>query len=367
MATTQTKKRAVIFAGGIGTRMWPLSRKNTPKQFEKIIGEKSTLQLTFDRIESVFGEENIFVSTGEQYINIIKKQLPKIKGDQIIGEPEMRDVGPAVGYMMAIMAKSEPWVPVAILWSDHLMKEVETFQEILNLGCDYVAKHHEVFLLIGQKPRFASQNLGWIESGGIIEKKAQYNIHEFKSWHYRPQLDKARRYFKNKNFSWNPGYFIVTPQFVMNLYEKHAPKMYEGLKQLQESYGTSRHQSLLRKIYPKFEKVSFDNAIMEKINPDQAVVVSADLGWSDVGAWEALKEVMQKRKGESIKKGNVVLRGTKDSIVYSFTDQLVSVIDIEEMVVIVTEDVILICPQDSVPEIKKQLREFDGTELEKYS
>lgn len=367
MAKSSSKKRAVIFAGGVGTRMWPISRKNTPKQFEKIIGEKSTLQLAFDRIEPVFGAHNIFVSTGEQYKNIVSSQLPSLEKKQIIGEPSMRDIGPAVGYVMAILAKQDPWAPVAILWSDHLMKQVDTFQEILDLGCEYVSKHHEVFLLIGQKPRFASQNLGWIESGEVIETVKDYKIHEFRSWHYRPDIERARRYFKNKKFSWNPGYFIVTPQFVLNLYQKHVPSIYEGLKKLQDSYGTSRHQKQMEEIYPKFEKVSFDNAIMEKINPDQAVVVSADLGWSDIGAWEALKEVLQKRKGESIKKGKVVLRNTKDSIVYNFTDQLVTTIDLEKMVVVVTDDVILICPQDSVPEIKKQLREFKGTDYEQYS
>lgn len=357
----------MIFAGGVGTRMWPLSRKNTPKQFEKIIGTQSTLQLAVERIVSVFGLEKIYISTGKQFVGIVRKQLPRIPRKNIIGEPEMRDVGPAVGYLMAILAKEYPNGPVAILWSDHLMEYVDTFRKILNIGCEYVSKHKDVFFLIGQKPRFASQNLGWIESGKKLQKINGLQIHEFRSWHYRPELKRAQEYFSQKRFSWNPGYFIVTPRFVLQQFKKHHPAMYRGLMKLQASYGTKKHEGDLQTIYPTFEKTSFDNAIMEKIDHHEAVVLSADLGWSDIGAWEALKEVLQKKSGENVVRGSVVLRNTHDSLVYSYTGQLVTAIDLEGIVIVVTEDAILICPQESIPEVKKQLKEFEGTDLEKFS
>lgn len=361
-------KRAVVFAGGIGTRMWPLSRKKTPKQFEKIIGNKSTLQLAVERILAVFGWENIFISTGKDYISIVEKQLPEIPKDNIIAEPEMRDVAAAVGYLMSVLAKSDADSPVAILWSDHLMKKEDAFRDILRIGCKYINQNKKQFLLIGQKPRFASQNLGWIEYGKKIKEIDGFKIHEFKSWHYRPKLSLAEEYYQQSSrFAWNPGYFIVAPGFVLSQYRKHVPQMYKGLKKLQDSYGTAKHTSDLERIYPKFEKTSFDNAILENISPEEAVVLSADLGWSDIGAWEALKEVMQKKDTESVIKGKVVVRNTQDSIIYSFTDQLVTVIDMEGLVLVVTEDVILVCPQESIPEIKKQLKDFKGTEFEKYS
>jgi mannose-1-phosphate guanylyltransferase len=347
--------------------MWPLSRKNTPKQFEKIIGSQSTLQLAVERIEPVFGPENIYVSTGKQYVRIVRDQLPHVPGRNIIGEPEMRDVAPAVGYLMAILAKDDPDSPVAILWSDHLMEYVEVFRKILRVGCEYIMEHKQKFLLIGQKPRFASQNLGWIESGKPLEKINGFQVYEFKSWHYRPSLEKAKEYFKQKNYSWNPGYFIVTPGFALQQFKKHLPQMYEGLVKLQASYGTKRHTDDLQSIYPAFEKNSFDNAIMEKIDTSEAVVVTSDLGWSDIGAWEALKEVLQKKAGENVVRGNVILRNTNDSLVYSYTNQLVTAIDLEGIVIVVTEDAILVCPQESIPEVKKQVKEFEGTDFEKFS
>lgn len=143
--------------------------------------------------------------------------------------------------------------------------------------------------------------------------------------------------------------------------------MYEGLVKLQASYGTKRHTDDLQSIYPAFEKNSFDNAIMEKIDTSEAVVVTSDLGWSDIGAWEALKEVLQKKAGENVVRGNVILRNTNDSLVYSYTNQLVTAIDLEGIVIVVTEDAILVCPQESIPEVKKQVKEFEGTDFEKFS
>ena len=365
MAKVQSMK-AVIFAGGVGTRMWPLSRKKTPKQFEKIINGKSTLQLSVDRLRPEFDWKDIYISTGMQYVSIIRKQLPNIPKSNIIGEPEMKDVAPAVGYLMSILAKKSPDSPVVILWSDHLMKHVDRFKKILKEGGEYVRKNPDKFLFIGQKPRFANQNLGWIEYGKEIAKLNGLNAKEFKSWHYRPDQKTADKYFKGGKHAWNPGYFVVNPVNVLEQYKKYTPEMYQKLEQLKNSYGTLSHKRKLKKIYPTFEKISFDDAILMKVPASKAVVVSADLGWSDIGTWEALKEALQKKKEDNIIKGKVVPFNTKDSVIYNYSDQLVAVIDLEDMVVVTTEDAILVCPQKSIPNIKKMLNTFDGTDLEKY-
>ena len=362
----KTQMKAVIFAGGVGTRMWPLSRKSTPKQFEKIVGDKSTLQLQVDRLRPEFDWANIYISTGKQYRSIIKKQLPKIPSKNIIGEPEMKDVAPAVGYLMAILGKISPDDPVVILWSDHLMKHVNRFKKILIEGGQYIQKNPDKYLFIGQKARFANQNLGWIEYGKKIAKLNGLEAKAFKNWHYRPDQKTAEKYFTGGKHAWNPGYFIVNPVNVLNSYKKYTPKMYQKLVKLQKSYGRFGHQRLLNKIYPTFKKVSFDDAILMKVPAQNAVVVTADLGWSDIGTWEALKEALQQKKDQNITQGQVVPFNTKDSVIYNFTDKLVAGIDLEDKVVVATDDAILVCPQTSIPNIKKMLNTFDGTELEKY-
>lgn len=367
MADTSGNLRVVIFAGGVGTRMWPLSRKATPKQFEKIIDDKSTLQLAVERIRPEVPFANIYISTGMQYVDIIKAQLPEVPTQNIIGEPEMRDVAAAVGYLMAILAKSDPTGPVAILWSDHLMSNVAGFKDVLQSGAEYINQNKQGFVFLGQKPRFANQNLGWIQHGEKISQIGNFAVHKFISWHYRPELKTAETYFASSDHTWNPGYFIVGPKYALDQYARFAPKMSEGLIKLQTSYGTPEHQDQLSTIYPAFEKISFDDAILSKIDPSQAVVLPVDLGWSDVGTWEALKEALVAKKTDNLTKGKVVAYQTSDSVVYNYTDQLVTTVDVKDMVVVVTPDVVMVVPQSSIPNVKKMLATFDGTENEQYT
>lgn len=359
--------KAVIFAGGIGSRMWPLSREATPKQFEKIIDGKSTLQLSVERLLPDFDYEDIYISTGKRYVELVAKQLPLIPRSNIIGEPEMRDVAPAVGYVMSLLSIKFPETPVAILWSDHLVSEVDTFKKALHGGAEYLSNHPDKIVFLGQRPRFASVNLGWIEYGGKIDQIDGLELRSFESWHYRPDKDKALGYLISGRHAWNPGYFVVTPKWVMTGFKKHAPQMYEKLKLLSESHGKPNHQKLLDEIYPQFEKISFDNLILEKLSPSDAVVISVDLGWSDVGAWEALKEALQTAPEQNVTHGNVKTRNTTDTLIYSYTDQLVTTIDVEGMVVVVTGDVILITKKDSIPEVKKLVGELKESGMAEYT
>jgi len=359
--------KAVIFAGGIGTRMWPLSREATPKQFEKIIEGKSTLQLAVERLRPEFDAKDIYISTGKRYVNDVRKQLPDIPEENIIGEPEMRDVAPAVGYVMAVLEKHFADVPTAILWSDHLVANVDIFKTALFSGAQYLEANPDKIVFLGQRPRFASQNLGWIEYGNEVEEINGLHLREFKSWHYRPDAEKAQAYLDSGKHAWNPGYFVVTPKWVMKQFKLHAEDMYNKLQTLASTYGQPNHQEDLDKIYPAFEKVSFDNLILEKLSSEEAIVISVDLGWSDVGAWEALKEALQTAPEDNITHGNVKTRNTTDTLIYSYSDQLVTTIDIEGMVVVVTDDVIMVTKKESIPEVKKLVNDLKENGYKKYT
>lgn len=363
----EKKLRVVIFAGGVGTRMWPLSRKSTPKQFEKIVGDKSTLQLSVERIKPDVADEDIYISTGREYVDIVRQQLPTIPEKNIIGEPEMRDVAPAVGYLMSILAKEDPWGPVAILWSDHLVEHVDKFKSAIAAGAEYIREHKETFVFLGQKARFPNQNLGWIEFGDKIKDIDGFAMRKFVSWHYRPDIETAKKYFESGRHTWNPGYFIVAPQFVLNQYKIHAPVMYDKLKEIISSYGKPNHSDVLNAIYPTMEKISFDDAVVTKTEPEKAVVITVDLGWSDVGTWEALKEAIQGNPNANIVQGNVHTFDTNNSVVYGYTDQMVTTLGLEGMIVVVTPDVVMVAPQDRIPDVKKMLAEFEGTDKEKYT
>jgi mannose-1-phosphate guanylyltransferase len=360
--------KAVIFAGGIGTRLWPLSRKNTPKQFEKIIENKSMLQLAVDRLFPLCNWEDIFISTGKKYKDIVRDQLPQLPEDNIIVEPEMRDVGPAVGLVIANLVKKDPNEPVALLWgSDHMVKKEEEFRHALKVAEDQIKKDPEKIIFLSQKPRFASQNLGYIEFGGKLESSNSIPVYEFLAFKYRPDLELAEKYLADGHHSWNLGYFVTTPGFVWTLFKDLAPDLYEKLVKIQETVGTDKYQQVLGEIYPTIEKINFDNSILEKMDKNQAEVLAVDIGWSDVGAWEALKEAITNSVEENALKGQVVVEDCRDSLVFNYSDKLVVGIDLDQMLVVDTDDVLLVCPQSSVPKLKKLLEKLANSEYEKLT
>lgn len=357
--------KVVIFAGGVGTRLWPLSRKNTPKQFEKIVGDKSMLQIAVGKLFPEFKWEDVYISTGKNYKELVSAQLPQLPQDNIIIEPEMRDVGPAVGLITSIFVKKNPDEPVALLWgSDHLVKEEQLFREVLRAAEKLVLKDPEKIIFIGQKPRFASQNLGYIEFGKQIEEIDGVPVFSFSGFKYRPHLSLAEKFLKDGHHAWNLGYFVITPRFLWKLFEEFSPELFRKLKRINEAYKTADYEKVLLEVYPSIEKISFDNAILEKLDPKQAKVLSVDIGWSDIGAWEALKEALSEKEDENVTKGKVMLEDSSDTLVFNFTNQLTVGIDLEKMLVINTEDVVLVCPKDSVPKIKKLVESLTGTENE---
>lgn len=354
--------KAVIFAGGVGTRLWPLSRKKSPKQFEKIISDQSTLQLAAGRLQPEFSWDDIYVSTGTPYVKIVQAQLDKLPPRHVIGEPQVRDVGPAVGLMAALLTKESPLEPFAILWSDHLVRKEALFRKLLITAGQMIAKHPDRLVFVTQKPRFASENLGYIEFGEKQQSVNGIDFYSFVDAHYRPDIDTAKRYISDGHHGWNLGYFVTTPQFLWSLYEKFVPNLARDIRKIADAWQTAAFDAVLNKIYPTLEKINFDNAILEKLDPSDAMVVMENIEWSDIGAWEALKEALEASEDKNVTQGKVMLTDVNDSLVYNYTDQLVVTIDLDGIFVVNTPDVVLVCKKTSVPKVKKLVEALQGTE-----
>lgn len=357
--------KIVLFAGGVGSRLWPLSRKNAPKQFGKIIGDQTMLQLAVAKLFPDFAWKDIYISTGKNYAEHVTVQLPDLPEENVLVEPEMRDVGPAVGLVTALFAKRNPDEPIALLWgSDHLVRREELFRKALKTAEELIKKDGDRIIFVGQKPRFASQNLGYIEFGEQVETTNDLPIYTFTGFQYRPHLSTAEKWSKDGHHSWNLGYFVTTPKFLWKLFEQFAPELFIKLKKINDAVDTPEYENVLQEIYPTIDKISFDNAVLEKMDPKYGYVISVDLEWSDIGAWEALKEALEKHEEDNVIKGNALVEDSRDSLVFNFTKQLVVGIDMDDMVIVNTDDVTLVCPKSSVPKIKKLVESLRGTSHE---
>ena len=357
--------KIVIFAGGAGTRLWPLSRKKSPKQFEKIIDDYSTLQLTVFRLLTDFSPKDIYISTNKQYQKIVYEQLPQIPKSNFIFEPEKKDVGPAIALVCGILNRLYPKEPLAILWSDHLVKRNKLFFKILKKSASFIEKNPKKIIFIGHKPRFASVNLGYIHFGKVVTKVSDFSLHEFKGFKYRPDEETAQKFLQEKTYAWNLGYFVTTASFIYEQFARLAPNIYKNTEEILKYWDKKDFQAVLNKQYGKVESIHFDNAILENLDKNNALVVIEDIGWSDIGAWESLKEALENHPYENIIRGRVYLDHVRDSLIYNYENKkLIVGIDLDELIVVNTKDVLLISKKSSVAKVKKIVENFEGTENE---
>ncbi|MFA6427859.1 MAG: sugar phosphate nucleotidyltransferase [Candidatus Magasanikbacteria bacterium] len=346
----------LIFAGGSGTRLWPLSRRNNPKQFEILKDDRSTLQMAIDRVKE-FGLEHVYISTNDTYTKQVMLQVPEFAPDHILGEPERRDLAAAVGLALLRLKRQGVEGTIAMLWADHFMDNVDNFIEALQKAQKLIDEDKNRFVFLGEQPRFANQNLGWIHIGDHLGG----GVHQFLEWKYRPDLLDCQEMFESQMWLWNPGYFVFDMDFVLGLYKQHQPQMYIALEDM------VRDEKNLQEEYPKLDMLSFDEAIVEKVDPSQAVVLRVNLGWSDPGTLYALKESLVKEKNKNFEKGNVVDLGSEDSfIVNDDNTRLVGTIGLRGMVVVSTKDATLVCHKDDVPKVKELLKKIEEQGKEKY-
>jgi mannose-1-phosphate guanylyltransferase len=358
----------VIFAGGSGRRLWPISRQHSPKQFEAVLGDNSTLELAVRRVEVSYGIENVYISTNSRYLGLIRMLLPQVPESNLIAEPARRDLAPAVALALLHVAHSGGNEPVAILWGDNYMTNVGSFLGVLAAAERLIAERKAEILFIGETPRFANQNLGWIGLGDRAGEVDGVPYYEYQSLTYRPPLDECRRMFTGKQHVWNTGYFVTTPAFVLDLYRRYQPLMWRQLEEIRATIGRPDYMPTLHRIYPQIERISFDDAILTYVEPEQALVIHGEMGWSDPGTLYALKEAINPDRQANTTKGLVVQEGSEDCLIYNYEhDKVLVAIGLEGMVIVNMEDALLVVHKDDIPSVKKVVNNFEGTGLEKYS
>ena len=361
--------KIVIFAGGSGRRLWPISRKKSPKQFEPIIGPKSTVQLAVERFLGTYSVKDILISTNESYLEILRTQLPQIPEKNFIGEPVRRDLAAAVGLsLMHVRRYWGPDEPVAIIWGDNYMTRPGEFLSMMAAAEEILDSDSAQMVYLGETPRFANSNLGWIELGSKVADVQNMPVFAYQSWVYRPELERCQQMFASGRFIWNTGYFVTKTGFILSAYERLMPAMWRRLQRIEDALEQDTYGETLHSEYPKMEVISFDDAIVQHLDADDALVLHGDTGWSDPGTLYALKEAIDAAEDSNVEKGLVKALNTRDSLLYNYEDgKLLAAVGLEGMIVVNTDDAILVVHKDDIRMVKELVNELAGSELENYS
>lgn len=366
MLKKSTDLKIALFCGGSGTRMWPMSRKNLPKQFQPLIKNESTFEMMVKRLTSKFPYSAIFPVTTRDSVQWIVKLAPEIPLENIIIEPEMRDTAAAVSLAAAVLDKKFNNPNILALWSDHVVRNEDAFIKVIELA-DTTARDTDKFVEIGVRPTFPSIALGYLQVGKMIKKANGMAIFEFAAQIEKPDFETAKKFLESWEYLWHIGYALWPARRMLAHVKKFSPGTYEPIMKIQKAWGTATQESTLKLEYPKIPKNSIDFAVNSHLTSEDQVVISADLGWRDVGTWNELKDEMAKKPHDNIIQGDVLDMDLKDCLIYSNKkNKIIAAIGLKGLVVVDTEDALLICPKDRTQDVKKVIEELKSQNKEDY-
>lgn len=354
-------------AGGTGTRLWPLSRTNKPKQFQKLVSNQTMLQDTIARL-NFLKPQDIYVSTNTEYESIVREQTKgKIPPNQIILEPALRDTAPSIGLAAAVLAKKYPREVMAIIYADHLIQKKDEFIKKLKVA-EKLAREENTLNIIEVKAKFPNVNLGYVKIGKMLKEINGSEVFAFEKFTEKPDLKTAIGFLNSYKYLWNTGLYVWKVDTILNKFKKHLPKTYANLQKIQKSLGTKNEKSTIQKFYPLCDKISIDYGIMEKIDPREVRIIPAELGWSDVGTWESIFSELASDKQNNLIKARHVGIDTHGSLIYGTNgtkSKVITTIGVKDLVIVETADAILVCDKKRSHDLKKLVEKLSKSGYKK--
>jgi mannose-1-phosphate guanylyltransferase len=337
---------AVIMAGGVGSRFWPRSKEKSPKQLLKIFGENTMIQQTVERLAGIIPKENIYIITNKIQKPEIMNQLPDIPCDNIIEEPFGRNTAACIGLASVLIQKKSKDAVTIILPSDHIIKNIEAFHNTLISAADFAFKSGGL-VTIGIVPVRPETGYGYIQ---IDERKVSDNIYKVYTFAEKPNYATAVRFLESGDFLWNSGMFIWRIDAILNEMNLYMPDLSDGLKKINDAIGTPGYEKVVNNVYGRLKNISIDYGIMEKSN--KVFLTKGEFVWSDVGSWEEVYQLSEKKPDGNVLNGNIYTDMTVDSYIFS-PDKFTAVIGVENLIIINTEDALLVCRRDQAQDVKK--------------
>ncbi len=354
----------VIMAGGIGSRFWPMSRNNFPKQFIDILGTGKTLiRKTYERFLKICPPENIYIVTNEGYLSHVFKQIPELSKDQVLAEPQRRNTSPCVAYAAMKIFLKNPDANMIVAPSDHIIENEGKFHEAVVRGLAFTAENDQL-LTIGIHPSRPDTGYGYIQFKED-DSDEEFKIRKVKTFTEKPNLEMAKFFLKSGEFLWNAGIFIWNAKTILAAFEEHLPEMHAIFAEGKEFYNTAGEGEFIRKAYALCKNISIDYGIMEKAR--NVFVLSAEFGWSDLGTWKSLYEHLPHDKhGNAIVGPHVMVDNTSNCIINMTKDKLAVIQGLENFIVVETENVLLICPKDDEQQVRNLVNDVKLKKGEKY-
>lgn len=341
----------VIMAGGIGSRFWPMSTEEKPKQFIDVLGVgRSLLQLTFDRFKGICNPENVWVLTNKNYADLVHEQLPEVPVGNILREPSRRNTAPCIAYVSWRIKNADTKANIVVTPSDHIVADTAEFHRVVT-QCLKFTSESDAVVTLGMNPTRPETGYGYIQAdlrSPSVRNKEIFRVDQFRE---KPDLATAKQYVKQNNFFWNAGIFIWSASTIINAFRIYAPSIAKIFDDIREKLGTEEEQALIDERYPECESISVDYAIMEKA--EEIFVCPADFGWSDLGTWGSL--LLQSQRdlyGNAAIGGNVSLYDTKNCIIHATEEKKVVVQGLDGYIVAEKNDTLLICKLSEEQRIK---------------
>jgi len=359
-----TNNYCVIMAGGVGARFWPLSKNDRPKQFLDILGTGKTLiQQTFERFAPLCPKENFLVVTNEKYKNLVLKQLPELKSDQILLEPLRRNTAPCIAYANYKILKKNPEASIVVTPADHIILNENKFHNVIQEGLNFVAETDQL-LTLGMKPNRPETGYGYIQVDPSIKNQSG-DIFKVKTFTEKPHYDLAKIFYESGEFFWNSGIFIWKLSTILSEFEKYLPEINNLFDGGLKSLDTRQEQSFIDKIYPECQNISIDYGIMEK--SDKVHVYCTEFGWSDLGTWGSMYQHSEKDCNQNAIQGkNVMLYDSKECLINVRDEKLVVLQGLKEYIVVETVNTLLVCRKKDEQEIRKIVNDVKIKKGDKY-